>query len=226
MIQINLLPENLKESAGPSSMGFIAGIFVGISLNFFMLGVFGYLNFMIFPELKNFEKQLEARLDSLKRKTKDYDSLKKEKESLEKKTNLVRELIDDRILWSNRLQDLSIFTNDRRVWFSSFKVKETVSKAAPARGRGAAAAPAKSMTIILDCFAASRELNIPNDYRKDIVLTDWWKEYFLVGGINDPSYEIKPLPETVYKDEFYHTFMLELRMSPTSGKDDKTKKPK
>lgn len=224
MIQINLLPENLKETTGPSSVWVFVLIFVEVLIVVLVTGVYAYLHFMM-NDLKNMEQQLNFRLQTAQKKTKDYELLKAEKAALEKKTTLVRKLIEERIHWSNRLQDLAIFTNDRRVWFSDFKIKETQSKAAAGgpRGRGAAT-PQSFMQIILSCYSASRDLNIPNDFRKDIVLTDWWKEHFQENGINDPAYEIKALPSEFYKEEFYHTFTLELSMRP-AGKKVEPPKP-
>ncbi|MEK7482700.1 MAG: hypothetical protein AABZ60_00055 [Planctomycetota bacterium] len=213
MIQINLLPENLKETSGPSSVWVFVLIFVEVLIVVVAMGLYGWLHFTM-NDLRNTEQQLNFRLQTAKKKTKDYEALKAEKAALEKKTTLVRKLVEDRILWSNRIQDLSIFINDRRVWLGDFKINEAMGVS---RSR-TTAPPENFMQVIINCYSASRDLNIPNDFRKDIVLTDWWKEHFQENGINDPAYEIKALPSELYKEEFYHTFTLELDMKSAGDK--------
>jgi phosphoribosylformylglycinamidine (FGAM) synthase PurS component len=238
MITINLLPENLKESAGPSSVGVIILILMGISVNLVAVGCFIYLHFLLKPKYQTIENHLVVRLKALEVKTKDYVKIKAEKESLEKKTELVKKMIDERVLWSNRLQDLAIFTHDRRVWFSKLNVTfEQPKKGTEVRRKPGAKAtttgkekevPTGPFYVIkLEAFSASKDINIPNDYRKDIVLTEWWKEHFQeTNGINDPQYTVASLPSEFYTEEYYHKFPLELRMKSTQKIDPKKVPPK
>jgi len=127
MIQINLLPEEMRRSTrtSPKTLGLL---FVATVLCFGGVGTTGFLWFNVRADKQARVDISQEQLDNMMPRAKYADQLDKEKTEFEKRNKTIGEIASSRIVWTRKLDRLSeIVSRDatqqrHRVWLSSLDV--------------------------------------------------------------------------------------------------------
>jgi hypothetical protein len=190
-----------------------------------VLNVLSYVWLFLHPEISNLFKRdkfkeiqghLEIRLQSLRKKTEGIDALKKEHQVLSEHLKSLENLQKTRIPWSVLFQEFVLFTQDRPLWLSHFKVKAQESVES-LKSQGKASVPVRSFLLECNLFSSGKNIDIPNSYRQDLEKTKWIQDYFDIKTLNNPSYTVLPLSEKDYKDVFCQQFLLKIQSKSTEA---------
>ncbi len=127
MIQINLLPEELRRGSrsSPRALGLL---FVTSILCFGALGTAGFLWFNVRADRQAHVDIAKDQFDNLSPRAKYADALAQEKSEFEKRNKTIGEIAASRIVWTRKFDRLGeIIAHDstqrgHRIWLSSFDV--------------------------------------------------------------------------------------------------------
>lgn len=142
MIEINLLPEELKKKKGKKirqlelSLPKISHkpVLIGVGAIFALV----YLGVLTFSTLKNHSlNKLNTEWKSLQKQKEVLDKLKADIKDLETKNTSMGELVNNRFIWSAKLNQISDCLPEG-VWLNSFSISKT-KIAGRKKGRGAEA---------------------------------------------------------------------------------------
>lgn len=128
MIQINLLPEDLRKvehTPYPRLLVILSGVILFCSLSFYALHIY-------WIRIPNMEEKLESekkRLADIKAFNKQITKLEKELEAMRQRRDIVMRLVLDRVRWAKKLdQFCDVVERMDNVWFTSMSaIKQEVS---------------------------------------------------------------------------------------------------
>lgn len=147
MIQINLLPDDLRRARGssPKALGLV---FAASVLCFGGLGTTGFLWFNVRAEKQARVDIAQEQLDNLTPRAGYADTLAKEKADFEKRNKTIGEIALSRIVWTRKLDRLGeIIAHDstqrrHRVWLDSIDVDGAAESSNPGvKLKGSSAGP-------------------------------------------------------------------------------------
>lgn len=119
MIVVNLLPEELR----PIKRTPLPHL---LSLLVLVLAI-AAIGFMFVAKVKQISDrnadiaEAESQLDSLKHIVEEYNALSQNKQQLENKINVIQDILDDRIIWSQQLHELATLTPEN-FWYDRIQV--------------------------------------------------------------------------------------------------------
>lgn len=145
MIEINLLPEDLRRGArkaGPSR----AGLAAGAALLVLAAGVVYFHVAHIGPR-SALHRQLSDQLSGLERKTGELATLQAAVSHVEKRKRALAELYSERILWSEKLDQLLDIVPPN-VWLDEIRLTLP---------RGTRRAGDSGGTLVLECYSAGTD---------------------------------------------------------------------
>lgn len=137
MITINLLPHELRPIKH-SAMPYVLSGLVFLAVVFGMAFVF----MTMLARMASTRQELDAKqaeLSALAEVVKDYNNLSQRKITLEKKAKIIKEILSDRVIWSEHLNQLARLTPDN-IWYKRIRVvwqsfKEQQIKKDPKTGK-------------------------------------------------------------------------------------------
>jgi Tfp pilus assembly protein PilN len=146
MIQINLLPEEMRRASrtSPKALGLLV---VASVLAFGAVGTTGFLWFNVRADKRARMAITQEQLDNLTPRAQYADKLKKEKEEFEKRNKTIGEIAASRIVWSRKLDRLADVvgrdaTQSRhRVWLDSLDVDAKSDQTPHLKLKGFSAGP-------------------------------------------------------------------------------------
>ena len=127
MIQINLLPDEMRRATRPSAQT-LGVLFVASVLGFGGVGTAGFLWFNVRADKQARVDIAQDQLDNMMPRARYADSLDKEKSEFEKRNKTISEIAMSRIVWTRKLDRLSeIVSRDatqaqHKVWLSALDV--------------------------------------------------------------------------------------------------------
>lgn len=119
MIVVNLLPEELrpiKRTPLPHLLSLLVLVLVVAGMGLVFLGKVAEIR-----SAKNKLAETEQQLDDLRAIVDDYNALSTKKQQLENKINVIQEILDDRIIWSEQLHELATLTPEN-FWYERIRV--------------------------------------------------------------------------------------------------------
>lgn len=147
MIQINLLPDELRRAKSSSPKALVL-VFAASVLCFGGLGTAGFLWFNVRADKQGRVDIAQEQLDNLTPRAKYAETLAKEKADFEKRNKTIGEIATSRIVWTRKLDRLGeIVARDttqrsHRVWLQSIDVdSRTESNNAGVELKGSSAGP-------------------------------------------------------------------------------------
>ena len=126
MIEINLLPLSLREKRRRIELPPVTFIVAGGGILAFLLLISAVLVASTHLRGRRLQK-VEEEFESLKPESEKVAYLKDEKQKLEKKMAVIGQLVDKRILWARKLNELSNLIPPQ-VWLTSLFVEERTLK--------------------------------------------------------------------------------------------------
>ncbi len=123
MIEINLLPEHLREverTPYPRLITILVGVIV-----FAITSIYAISAYMEIDSLRVSIQQNEKDLADKKNKLKEVEQLKKDIASKELRRNILIAIVDSKIMWSKKLDQFNKLINDKyqdQLWFDGISI--------------------------------------------------------------------------------------------------------
>jgi len=159
MIQINLLPEELRRNTHTSPKA-LALLFIASVISFGSAGVTGFLWFNMKADREARVQIAQDQLDSLMPRAKYADSLSKEKAEFDKRNNTITEIASSRIVWTKKLDRLSEVVNRdvtlarHKIWLQSVDVDSPLDT--------------KAGVVKVEGFGVGKNLDNPTNFYDDL----------------------------------------------------------
>jgi len=214
MIEINLLPEDLRKSARARGGGGGANrlwVLVAVLLVVAAAGV-AYFHMVPLGRRQAKHRYLAGRLAKLKKQSKELSQLQAAVKHIEKRKRALADLYKKRVLWSEKLDQFTDIV-PRNVWIRSMKLS------APRRSRRSSGSGG---SLVLECYSAGAEekgITLFRDRLKEN--TDFWQD---VARMNRISHRRREFPEYVEGVALEFTVDLTLK-APDAKKSAKAKRP-
>jgi Tfp pilus assembly protein PilN len=195
MIQINLLPDELRRSTRTSPKA-LALLFVVSVLSFGSAGFLGFLWFNVKADREARVQIAQDQLDALAPRAKYADQLAKEKSEFDKRNKTITEIAASRIVWTKKLDRLSEIVNRdvtqarHKVWLSNVDV-DTGSDT-------------KAGAVKIEGFSTGKNIdnytNFHDDLKSDPVFKEGFAEYTAPSGrVDEPEDGVEPPEKTEFK---------------------------
>jgi Tfp pilus assembly protein PilN len=195
MIQINLLPDELRRSTRTSPKA-LALLFIVSVISFGSAGFCGFLWFNVKADKEARVQIAQDQLDALAPRAKYADQLSKEKSEFDKRNRTINDIAASRIVWTKKLDRLSEIVNRdvtqgrHKVWLSSLDV-DTGSDTRP----GAVKVEGYSTGKNIDNYT-----NFHDDLKSDPVFKEGFAEYTAPSGrVDEPEDGVEPPEKTEFK---------------------------
>jgi Tfp pilus assembly protein PilN len=195
MIQINLLPEELRRNTRTSPKA-LALLFIVSVVSFGSAGFTGFLWFNVKADREARVQIAQDQLDGLTPRAKYADNLSKEKAEFDKRNKTITEIASSRVVWTKKLDRLSEIVNRdvtqgrHKVWMSSVDV-DTGSDT-------------KAGQVKVEGFSAGKNIdnytNFHDDLKNDPVFKEGFAEYTAPSAkVEDPEAGVEPPEKTEFK---------------------------
>jgi Tfp pilus assembly protein PilN len=195
MIQINLLPDELRRSTRTSPKA-LALLFVVSVLSFGSAGFCGFLWFNVKADREARVQIAQDQLDALAPRAKYADQLSKEKSEFDKRNKTINDISASRIVWTKKLDRLSEIVNRdvtqgrHRVWLNSLDI-DTGSDT-------------KAGAVKVEGYSAGKNIdnytNFHDDLKSDPVFKEGFGEYTAPSGrVDEPEDGVEPPEKTEFK---------------------------
>lgn len=188
MIQINLLPDELRRASRSSPRALVL-LFAASVLCFGGLGTAGFLWFNVRADKQARVDIAQEQLDNLTPRAKYADTLAKEKSDFEKRNKTIGEIAASRIVWTRKLDRLGeIVSRDssqrgHRVWLDSVSIDSRSETSRPG--------------VELKGFSAGADLDSVSNFHEDLSHDPVFSEGFVAftspeSKLGDEEAEFEP----------------------------------
>jgi hypothetical protein len=214
MIRINLLPEEMRKRE-KTPLSRIVVTLVGTFVIVTGASVYAYAHFGLLHEARSRLDRSRSELASLEPEAKYADDLLREKKDFDKRSEIIQQIGNGRILWSKKLDQLFDITHnggdaDRHfVWLKSLSMKPSAAKDVASGG-----------SVVMSGFSATSKLQKLSDFHADVKSSAFFEAF---SEIDNPSGKVNEFKDNLTPSSAWE-FSFNLKLKPTAP--DKSTKSK